>query len=271
MSIPAGKVHKPSLSEDVNGLSRGKLISHDVIPCLPRSPGICMYPCHIDLAVKMPCVGQYRSVLDFRQILAVYYLVAACDSNKEISQPCRLSHRHHIKAVHYCLDSLYWIYFRDYDPGAQALSPHGNPFAAPAITGYYNSLARNDKVRCPVYPIPHGLSRTITVIKEMLHHRIIDSYHREFQISRLIHGFKPYYSRGGLLTSTDHIRNQLLEFRVDSMYQITAVIDNDIGSCRYHGVYMAVILFLCCAVPCVNLKTVLHECCSNVILSRERI
>lgn len=117
----------------------------------------------------MSGIAQNSAFLHHSKILFINYLVTASYRHKEIADFGSFLHGHYLKAVHYRFDSPHRIDFRYNHLGAQALCPHGNTLAAPAITGYNNILSGYNQVGGTHHAIPYGLARTIPVIKKCLH------------------------------------------------------------------------------------------------------
>ena len=101
----------------------------------------------------------------------------------------------------------------------------------------------------------------------MLHHRIIDSDHGEFQVSGLIHRFKSYDACCRFLTSAYDSGDKILILCMYPVNQVPAVIYYYIWSHRKHRVDMAVIFLFGRAVPGMYLKAVLYKSRCHIILS----
>ena len=201
----------------------------------------------------MSGVTQYRAILHNREIFLIYYFITSGNGYKEISDFGCLVHGHYIESVHNRLDSLDRIYLRYDNPCAEALGSHGGTLAAPAVACNNHNLTRYDQVSRTVYAIPYGLSGAVPVIEEMLAVSVIDPYHREFERPCLIHGFKPYDTGRCLLASADDIRDQVGHFRMNHIYQISAVIDYDVGAVFQGMPDVHLIFFISCSIPCMNL------------------
>ena len=182
----------------------------------------------------MPCVAENGPFLHHRKILGVNYFITAGHRHEEISGLSRFLHGHYLKTVHNRFNRPYRVDFRHDYLSAQALCPHGNALAAPAITGYHNILSGYNQVGGTHHAIPYGLARTIPVIKKVLALCIVHTDHGEFQIPCLVHGFQTDNTCGCFLTAAQDGRNQLLHFRMHHVYQVAAVINNNVGACCQH-------------------------------------
>ena len=201
----------------------------------------------------MSGVTQYRAVLHNCEIFLVYNLFTSGNGYEEISDLSRFIHGHYIESVHNSLDSLDGIYLRHDNSCAEALGSHGGTLSAPSVACNNYYLACNDQIGRTVYAIPYRLSGAVSVIEEMLAVSVVNPYHGELEGPCLIHGFKPYDTCCCLLTSANDIRDQVSHFRMNHIYQITAVIDYDVRTVFQGVPDMHLIFFIGCSIPCMNL------------------
>ena len=185
-------------------------------------------PCDVDLAVEMTGVAQYSSILHIGKVFFVDNLVAACHGDEEVAELRRVCHRHDIEAVHDRFDRADRIDLGDDDSCAEAFRSHRNALAAPAVACDNDDLAGDDQVGGTVDAVPHGLARAVAVVKEMFHHGVVDAHHRKCKLALAVHGFQTNDAGRGLFASADDARDQVGQFGVHHMDQITAVVDDDI-------------------------------------------
>ena len=105
----------------------------------------------------------------------------------------------------------------------------------------------------------------------MLAIRVIYTDHREFQFSRLIHRFQADNSCGGFFTAADNRRNQFRHAGMHHVYQIPAVIDDNVRPCLQYVADMGFIFFRRTIIPCMYLQPVLYQSRCHIILSRKGI
>ena len=196
---------------------------------------------------------------------------ATGNSNKEITDFSGFFHLHDLEAIHNGFHCLDWINLCDNNGSAQDLGTHGNALAAPTITGNHNIFTSYDQVGGTVDTVPNRLTGTITVIEQMLAVCVVHQYHWEFQLSCLIHRQQAQDTGGGFLTAANDIFDFLRILGVQQIYQIAAVINDDVGTNLYYTADMLLVLLLGGIVPCVYIQTVVYQRSRYVVLCRKRI
>src|SRR3990172_2122019 len=109
------------------------------------------------------------------------YINVTCHGHKEVAHSGCSGHRHHPETIHDSLKRLQRVNFCNNNISAQALRPHGNPLTTPAVTSHDKYRACYKPVSGPEDTINGALPCSISVIKEMLGHCIIDCDNRIFQ------------------------------------------------------------------------------------------
>ena len=174
----------------------------------------------------MTGIRKDRAVFHFGKIFFCNDIGAAGDSDEEISDLGCLFHRHHLEAVHDCLDGSDRVDFGDDHLTAKAFRPHCAAFAAPAVSGDHDILAGNDQVRGAVDAVKYGLACAITVVKEMLAVCLVDHDHRELQFFFCCHRFQPDDARGGLFASADQPVGIFPASSPQEIDQVSSVVDD---------------------------------------------
>ena len=214
----------------------------------------------------MTCIAKNCAILHYRKIFLVNDLIASGHGYEEVAYLRRFMHRHYIKAIHYRFDCLYRIDLRNDYSCTKSLCSHCSSLTAPAIACHYYSLSCHDQVSSTVNAVPYRLSCTIAVIKQMLAVCIIDTNHREFQFSCLVHCFQTDNSCCCLFTAAYDRRNQLRHLRMDHIYKIAAVVNDDVRSGFQNMLNLCFIFFRRTVIPCVDLKSCLYQRCCHIIL-----
>ena len=197
----------------------------------------------------MSCVAENSAVFHHRKIFFIDNLVTARNSHKEITDLSRFVHRHYIKTVHHRFNRLDRIDLRNDNPRAKPFCPHGSSLAAPAVAGNYNDLSRHDQVCGTVDTIPYGLPRPVTVIKEMLAVRVVYHDHGELQLVLLCHRSQADNAGGRLLAAADHVFQTVAHGGVQHVYQVAAVVDDNVAVVLQNLRDVAVVLLLGGTVP----------------------
>ena len=180
-------------------------------------------------------------------------------------------HRHYIKAVHDCLDRLDRVDLGDDYAGTECLGTHSHALAAPAVACDNCDLAGNDQVRRAVDAVPDRLTRAIAVVKQMLAVGVVDHDHRELQLVLLCHCHQTDNTGRRLLAAADHILQAVAHGGVQHIYEITAVIDDDVAVIFQYLCNVPVVFLVCGIVPCKDIQPCLDERRSHIILCGERI
>ena len=100
---------------------------------------------------------------------------------------------------------------------------------------------------------------------------IVHEHHREFELLRLVHGLKPENTGRGLFASAYDIGNQLSIFGMYHVYEVTAVVNDDVRAYFNDFPYPAEILFFGSAVDSEYVQPLMYERCRNVILCGKRV
>src|SRR5712692_6782 len=92
----------------------------------------------------------------------------------------------------------------------------------------------------PHHPVYRTLTRTISIIKQVLGIGIIDRQHREAQYTSLLHTAQANDAGSRLFHTTDDCRNQFGARCVKSRDKITAIVHRHVRLMVKHGIDMAV-------------------------------
>ena len=215
----------------------------------------------------MTCVANYCAVLHIEECFFGDYIVASGHGYKEIAVLRRLNHRHYGEAVHNRLHRLDFVNFRDNHLCAESFGTHCNALAAPAVACHDRGFTGNYQICCPVYAVPYGLTRAVSVVKQIFALSVVHGNHRETKLTVIFHGFEAYNSRSCLLTAADNAACEVRGFVVNGVYEIAAVIDYHVGAAFEDFFDVRVVFFRRCAVLCKYIETALYECRGNVVLS----
>ncbi len=77
----------------------------------------------------------------------------------------------------------------------------------------------------------------------MLAGGIVHQHHREFQCVLAIQGAQAVDTGGGLLTTADHVRQQVPVFGMNHVHQVSSVVDDQVRTGCDHGTDAVLILF----------------------------
>ena len=144
MSVACRKVNKSAFREYEYPLTCGKLVSLNVLSHLFGFYGICLKPCHINLAVEMSGIAHDCAVFYDCKVFFVDNFVTARNRDKEIADLGCFLHGHYIKSVHYRFDCFYGVNFGNDYSRTEALGSHCCSFTAPAVACYNHDFACND-------------------------------------------------------------------------------------------------------------------------------
>ena len=203
----------------------------------------------------MACVAADGAVFHRLEVLRADDVAAAGDGHEEVAQGGRLLHLHHAEAVHHRLHRLDRVDFGDDHLGAEALGPHSDALAAPAVACDHDGLACDDEVGCAVDAVPDTLTGAVAVVKEMLAVGIVDEHHREEELLLGVEGDEAVYACGGLLAAAYDVRNELGELAVDAGNQVASIVDDDVRLMFETHFDMSEVFFFCRSVICEYCKT----------------
>ena len=187
MPIPCRQVHKTAFRDQVDGTPVFQSISDDIVALHLLRDALRLESRIIHFHIEMARIGQDSPFLHKEHMLHRDDVPAARHRDKHVAEGRRILHGHDGKAVHHRFDRLDRIHFRHNDPGAQTLRSHRDALAAPAVSGHNRLLTGRDEVSRLIDRIPDRLARTIAVVKEMLHGRIIDQHDRIAEPARAVH------------------------------------------------------------------------------------
>ena len=271
MSVPGGKVDKPTLGYDVNLTAVREIILLNILSRRLLTHSEFLELGNIHLAVEMPGVAADRTVLHRKEMLLGDDIVAASDGHEYVALRCGLSHTHNLETIHHGLHRLDRIHLCDNHFRAKALGSHRHALAAPAIAGDNDIFPGHNQVGGPVDAIPDGLARAITVVEEMLAGGVVHKHHRESQPPFTVHRLQTEDSGRGLLAPADDIRDQLRIVLVDHSHKISPIIDDDVRA-ALDDTPDAVLIFLGSRpVNSKDVQSLVHKGGSHIILRRKRI
>ena len=142
MTLSGCKVNQPSLSQKINPLVIFQDIFIDAVThitdYLLAEPFQGRY---IYLNVEMSAVGDNRSVLHRTEVLSPYDIFIARKRYEQLTNFCRLCHRHNFKPVHSCFKGLDRINFCNNNNRPHPPGPHSKAAPAPAVTCHNNFFA----------------------------------------------------------------------------------------------------------------------------------
>ena len=161
-------------------------------------------------------------------MLGANHALVAGHGDENVAFLHRFGHRHDAEAVHYCFNALHGIDFGDDDVRAQAFCTHGHAAAAPAVAGDDDFEAREQDVSGANHAVNRGLTGAITVVEEMLGHRIIHRDDRILQRAVLGHGAQTDHAGGGFFGSGNHIRNEIGALGQEHGDEIRAVVHGEL-------------------------------------------
>ena len=271
MSVTSSKVYESSLGNDIDPLTVLQLVFHDIVSSLLSFNCHLLESSHIHLTIEMTCITADCAILHIKEMFLDDNAVTSCNSHEYISDFSRLLHLHHLETIHNSLHSLDRIDFCHNHLSAKTLSSHCNTLSAPSITGYNDILAGYNKICCAVDSIPYRLTCTVSVIKKMLAVCIVNEHHREAEFLRLVELNEAQDSCCGLFTSSNHVRDKVSVLGMHKIYEITAIIDDDVRTNLEHPTDVFLVLLWSRVIPRKNIQASLNEGSCYIILSREGV
>ena len=100
---------------------------------------------------------------------------------------------------------------------------------------------------------------------------IVHEHHRELERLRLVELHKAEDACGGLLTTSDDIRNEMGVFCMHKVDKVSSVIDDDVRSHFENPSDVLLIFMRCGIIPCEHIQARMHESGSDIVLGRKRV
>ena len=219
----------------------------------------------------MPSVCQDRLILHGQHMFHRDSMFASGRRNKHIAQRSCLCHSHHVIPVHFSFHRLYRIYFRYDDLCTEGCRTHGNTSAAPAVADYNDCFGCHDQVCITHDAVPYGLSRSVSIIEQVLTLGIVYSNHREFQNAVFLHRFKANDTGSGFFAPTQYGFSQIRTLAVDHLHQVSSVVDYDMRLMFQAHFDVPHIFFIRCPMIGEYCKAFICQCSRHIILGRKTV
>ena len=100
---------------------------------------------------------------------------------------------------------------------------------------------------------------------------IVHEHHRELERLRLVELDKAENACGGLLTTSDDIRDKMPVFCMHEVDKVSSVIDDDVRSHLENPSDVLLIFLRCGIIPCEHIQARMHESGSDIVLGRKRV
>ena len=100
---------------------------------------------------------------------------------------------------------------------------------------------------------------------------IVDKHHRELQRLCIVQLNEPEDTCCGLLTTSDHVWNEVCVFCVHEVYKVTAIVDDDVRTDLEHAADVRLVFLRGSIIPCKHIQSCLNEGRGHVVLSRKRV
>src|SRR5216684_7260141 len=209
MAFGAGEVYEAAFAEQVDFAAILEFVFIHKGANFTLAAGELFERGDVNLDIEVAGVAHNRPALHFFEMLGANHALVAGHGDENVAFLHRFSHRHDAEAVHNSFDALHRIDFGDDDVRAQAFCAHSHATAAPAVSGDDDFEAREQDIGGANDAVNRGLAGAVTVVEEMLGHRIVHRDDRILQRAILGHGAQTDHAGGGLLGSGNHIRNEI--------------------------------------------------------------
>ena len=271
MAIASGEIHEPALAQDIYRATVFEGKGLDVLPGRMLLHSMLPEPGDIHLHVKVTGVAADGPVLHLQEFRRGDHVLAARGGDEQVADGGGIGHGHHPEAVHHGLEGLDRIHFRDDDPGAEPLGPHGDSLAAKAVTRHDDILSRDDEVRRAVDAVPDALARAVAVVEEMLAVGIVHEHHREGQFPRAVHRLQAEDAGRRLLAAADHAGQQIRELPVNQRHQVSPIVDDDVRAHLQHAPEVILVFLHGRAVDGEDVEPLVDQRRGHVVLRTEGI
>src|SRR6266850_4103900 len=182
----------------------------------------------VNLDVEVAGVAHNRPALHFFEMLGANHALVAGYGDENVAFLHRFGHRHDAEAVHYGFNALHGIDFGDDDVRPQSFCTHSHAAATPAVAGDDDFEACEQDVGGANDAVNRGLAGAVTVVEEMLGHRIVYRDDRILQRAVLSHGAQADHAGGGLFGPGNHIRNEIGALGQEHGDEIRAVVHSEL-------------------------------------------
>ena len=199
------------------------------------------------------------------------HVLAARGGDEQVAEGGGIGHGHHPEAVHRGLEGLDRIHFRDDDPGAEALGPHGDSLAAEAVARHDDILPRDDEVRRTVDAVPDALARAVAIVEKMLAVGVVHEHHREGEFPCAVHRLQAEDAGRRLLAAADHAGQQLRELPVNQRHQVSPIVDDDVRAHLQHAPEIILVLLHGRAVDGEDIEPLVDQRRGHIILRGQRV
>ena len=206
-----GQVDQPAFAEDVDPAAVGEDVLVDELADRRLvAAGELVELVEGELDVEVARVADHRAVLHRGEVLGADDVDVAGDGDEQVADLGGLVHRHDLEAVHRGLEGADRLDLGDDHVGAQALGPHGDALAAPAVAGDDDPLAGDQHVGGADHAVDRALAGPVAVVEEVLGHRVVDGDDRQLQDAVLLHRPEPDDAGGRLLHARDDVADEAL-------------------------------------------------------------
>ena len=158
------------------------------------------------------------------------HVPAAGHGDEYVPQGRRLIHGHDPEALHGGVQRLEGVHFRDDHVRTQTGGPHGDALAAPAVARHHHGLPRHDEIGGMQDAVPHGLTGAVLIIIVVLGLGVVHRHHGTGQAALPLPGLQPQDAGGGLLAAAQEAVPILRAVPADEVYQVSPVVDEDVGT-----------------------------------------
>ena len=100
---------------------------------------------------------------------------------------------------------------------------------------------------------------------------VVYQHHGELQLARCVHGLQAQDTGGGFLAAANNIGDKLREFVMQGGYQVSPVVNDNVGAHLQHTADVFEILFFVAAVDGEDIKAFVHQGGRYVVLGAQRV
>src|SRR5437879_4353023 len=188
MAFGGGEVHKAAFAQQVDFAAILEFVFIHKGTNFTLAAGELLEGGDVNLDIEVAGVAHNRPALHFFEMLGANHALVAGYGDENVAFLHRFGHRHDAEAVHYGFNALHGIDFGDDDVRPQSFCAHSHAAATPAVAGDDDFEACEQDVGGANDAVNRGLAGAVTVVEEMLGHRIVYRDDRILQRAVLSHG-----------------------------------------------------------------------------------
>ncbi len=228
MSFGSGKIDEAPFSKQVHLAAILHFIFIDERANFLLPAGQLLKRWNVDLHVEVAGVANNRSALHLFEMLAADHALVSRHGDVNVAFLDSFGHGHYPESIHHRFDALHRVDFRDDHVRAKSLGAHSHAAPAPAVTGNDHLQAGEQHVGGANNAVNRGLPGAVTIVKEMLRHRVIHGDDGILQRAILSHCAKANHAGGGFFRSGDHVRDEIGTLGQQHGDQVGAVVHGEL-------------------------------------------